>query len=667
MSFLVAAALVVAVLVVAPVVAHLLRRSRAEEREFPPARLVPPRDPVARQRSRLEDRALLGVRSLMILGLAALGATPLIRCERLSLARNSGASVALAIVVDDSESMRAELPSGRTRFAAALKGGRELLDATREGDSVAIVCAGRPARLVLAATTDLSVAKKTLDELAPSDRATDLDTAVQLARSAIKQLPQVDHRVALLSDLAAPSPPDGEPVAWAPLAELRTPVSNCAIVGAESRGRRVAINVACSAAPAAVDRSVELVVGKIEGADAGTNPPNAKQGEVLKSEKLEARAGTQAINLEVDALTIGLDARLTGKDAIPSDDTAPVAPQSASLIVGVLTDQATSSAETGGPPILEQALDSLGLEITRKPLSIVPDDEKELAPLAALVIDDPTGLGPEARTTLSAWIEHGGVAAGWLGPGVEAGELGTTLEPFASAIVHWETTRATGIDASSVGWLGSAGSSLQALAPHGRARLEGAIPSGAEVTARWSDGEPWMLETPRGRGLVLTFGLPVSPNQSDVALRPGFLALLEHTLDEALRRTGPRRTPAGIAWSFVGQDSVEIDGPGGSHQLPTSESGEAKSFVPVIAGRYRIKTPSQAELRVVTLDEKEITDLPREPDEKAKGVVGGGVATRIDASSELAWILLALFCFELGLRTLNRLAPTKRRKEDRAT
>ena len=40
MSFLVVAALAVALLVVAPIVAHLLRRGRTPERIFPPAALV---------------------------------------------------------------------------------------------------------------------------------------------------------------------------------------------------------------------------------------------------------------------------------------------------------------------------------------------------------------------------------------------------------------------------------------------------------------------------------------------------------------------------------------------------------------------------------------------------------------------------------------------------
>jgi hypothetical protein len=232
--------------------------------------------------------------------------------------------------------------------------------------------------------------------------------------------------------------------------------------------------------------------------------------------------------------------------------------------------------------------------------------------------------------------------------------------------VHWETTTQKGIDPASVGWLGAAATSLADISPRGRSRLEGAIPSGSEVIARWSDGQPFILSTPRGRGLVITIGLPVSADESDVALRPGFLALLEHVVDQAQRRSGPRRTEAGVAWSFPGQNVLEVEGPEGPLRVGTTSADGTKTFIPANAGRYRVKTGNGTELRVVTLNEQELVDAPREPDAKEKGVVVGGVETRIDASSDLAWILLVLFVLELGLRTVSRLAPKKRRASDGA-
>src|SRR5262249_17747908 len=101
MTLITAAALAIAIFVGAPILAHRPRRRQAEERPFPPAKLVPPTPPTARRRSLLEDRVLFGLRAASILALALLGATPFVRCSRLSLERKAGASVGLAIVIDD--------------------------------------------------------------------------------------------------------------------------------------------------------------------------------------------------------------------------------------------------------------------------------------------------------------------------------------------------------------------------------------------------------------------------------------------------------------------------------------------------------------------------------------------------------------------------------------
>jgi hypothetical protein len=145
-SFVTLLALGLSLLVAVPTLAHLLRRGRAKEQPFPPAALVPEAKATTRERSRLEDRGLLLLRALMILSLAVLGAGPLVRCSRVALGRTGGASVAIAIVVDDSGSMRVRLPSSQTRFARALEGAKELLGSAREGDAVALVMAGKPAR-----------------------------------------------------------------------------------------------------------------------------------------------------------------------------------------------------------------------------------------------------------------------------------------------------------------------------------------------------------------------------------------------------------------------------------------------------------------------------------------------------------------------------------------
>ena len=135
-GFVTALALGIAIFVAAPLLAHRLRRLRADERPFAAAKLVPAAPPRARRRARLEDRGLFTVRALAIVALALLGASPLVRCSRLSLSRSSGASMAVAIVVDDSMSMRAPGASSRSRFERAKAAATELLAGARDGDAM---------------------------------------------------------------------------------------------------------------------------------------------------------------------------------------------------------------------------------------------------------------------------------------------------------------------------------------------------------------------------------------------------------------------------------------------------------------------------------------------------------------------------------------------------
>src|ERR1019366_6237323 len=59
---------------------------------------------------------------------------------------------------------------GRARSGRAGAGARELLASMREGDAVALVLAGTPARVSLAATTDLGAARDAIDAPAVTDR-----------------------------------------------------------------------------------------------------------------------------------------------------------------------------------------------------------------------------------------------------------------------------------------------------------------------------------------------------------------------------------------------------------------------------------------------------------------------------------------------------------------
>jgi hypothetical protein len=657
-SFLVAAALLMGLLVAAPVAAHLFRRGRAKEQEFPPAKLVPIADRSAKTRSRLEDRWLLLVRSAAILVLSVIAAIPFVRCDRLALDRSAGASVALAIVLDDSLSMRTVTEGDGSRFSQALQAARELVASTREGDAVGIVLAGKPARLALAATTDLGTVRETLKKLEVQDTATDLDTALKLAESTLKSLPHVDKRVFALSDFADDKfRLRDDKSLLAPLDQLRKPSQNCGIVQAQRLHRRAIVQVACNSAAAAQGRQVSIVAAK------GLQP-NVK-GEVITKTALSPQTGTQVLDLSIPDGSADLDALLTGSDNLKEDDYAPVARAQQALLIGVVADTANAAAQGGTSTVIEQALGALTASAFNdqpaeiRPLPLIPEDAKELSRYSALIIDDPPGLTPEARNALAAWLRSGGFAAAFLGPNVEAAQLGSSFEPFARGALTWEASKASGLKEARE-FLGEAGNSLSDLGAKNRLRMPAARQEGEDVLLRWDDGAPWMLKRRLGRGQTWTFGLPVSVDRSDLALRPGFLALLERFVFDAAQNSGQRVTEAGTTWRL--RDSASsVNGPQGSVPVPPDSqsdnlTGAWASVTPTLRGRYQVVDSKQdAHERVVTINEQEVIAQPQQVPPRAAPTATAARAPNIEVSKQFAWLLLALLGVDLALRLASRI------------
>jgi hypothetical protein len=652
-AFLTTVALGVAIFVAVPYFAHRLRRLQAQDLPFPPARLVIPSPEKARRRSRLEDRALLATRVAAVLGLAVLGATPFVRCSRLALQRSGGASVALALVVDDSMSMRAVPgPAGAagdaSRFERARRGARELLASMREGDAIAIVLAGAPARVALAATSDLRAAREAIDALAPSDRATDLEGAAGLARGLVGALPQVDRRVVVLSDLAD-GHPDGPPLSgstavplWAALPELAGDAPDCAVMRADHRGARVRVQVACGPGRSAVGRdvSVEGADGKVLGHGPVGPAPQGAPADVTVLLQTEDAKPTLA--------------RLGGADAILSDDSAPVVPEAGRGAIAVVADPTDEAVATGGAPIVEQALSSLKLDTDVRPLPAMPDRVEDLDGAVGVVLDDPAGLTPEQRHALDAYLERGGVVLLALGPRAAAAPLGATLEPVLAHPIGWSETTQTGADAATVvGALAESAESLVHLDAPRRAVLAPEDTGSFAAMAKWTDGALLVARRPVGRGAVWIVTLPFSVEASDLTLRPAFLALLDAWAAEARSHAAPARTDVGTTWKFVGAHDVVVTGPAGE-KVPTSWDDGVPSLAPSVLGSYRVTVDGRTETRVAAPVGPELDLRPRPPTASAPGAVGGERRATVDASGQVALALLALMTFEMMLRLWTR-------------
>ncbi len=653
MAFVSSLALLAALLVAVPYAAHRLRRRRAEDQPFPPARLVAPLPQQTRRPSRLEDRALFASRAVAVAALAVLGATPLIRCSRLSVQRNGGASVALALVVDDSMSMRVAFAgdNGLSRLERARQGARQLLASAREGDAIAVVLAGAPARVSLAPTTDLGAAQQAIDGIVASDRSTDLEGALALARGVVSSLPQVDRRIVLLSDLAD-GHPDGPPLddpgeggggapvpVWIALPELRGDSTDCALLRADRRGIRVHVTVACGPGKSAAGRDVvvEDASGKALGRGSIGHGSSGEVTVLLPSD---------------DAVPDR--ARLTGTDAIASDDVAPVVAEARRGAIAVVADTSGETVATGGAPIVEQALASLRADVDLRPIPAPPDRAADFADYLGVLLDDPPGLTPEQRHAFAGFLERGGVALVALGSRAAAAPLGASLDPILSRASAWvPVDRSAGADlGSAVGPLVGSVQSLADLGAERRATLDPDDARAFERLVNWTDGAPLVARRTMGRGEAWIVTLPFSVDASDLPLRPAFLAMLEGWLQVARQRATPRRSDVGTPWKFAGAGDVRVVGPQGDVSS-IRDDGVAR-VTPSLVGRYRIAVDGQDEARVAAPDERELDLRPRPYSPAAAGARASGSRASVDASGEVALVLLGLMALEMGLRLWSR-------------
>jgi hypothetical protein len=674
MSFGFAAALLVGLLVAAPFAAHLLRRGRTREFEFPGTHLVPETPPTSKKRSRLDDRVLLSLRSLLVLALAVLGATPFVQCSRLSVARTSGANVALAIIVDDSHSMRS-LVQGTSRWERAVTGAEELLGSTRSGDAIAIVLGGRPARVALSATTDRDAVRRTLREITVSDRATDIADAVKLARSSLVDLPQIDRRVVLLSDLGGEEVPDGEPPVSSPLGALGAPAPNCALTACTEQGGTLTAEVACTDGAAAEGRNLsgnaksksapELPTPAGGSSATGESAPKTTAPKAPESAPLAARGGLQSVELGVPSGTNATELRLSGADADASDDVCPVGSATLGAHVAIVADATRASTITGGPTVIEQALRAVRPTVHLRPLTLAPETAEDLEGFGTMVLDDPAGLSPDQRASLTYWVEQGGVAVALLGPRAGTSQLASNLTPFVEGAAVWESFETSkSLETIGATWFGEAAASLVELRNRGRAIFGSGVPSGALVRAAWEDGQPWLLERRLGQGAVFSVGLPASVELSDFALRPAFIALLDRVLGEADSRGGPRRSLAGTTWRFPAGSEPVVTGPGGKLRLAGDSdcdsaqancaSGQAFLSLEVsTAGRYIVKQSGREHSRIVDLDPEEVLAPPRQSS-AGPAQASAWTQSSVDISGEFALVVLCLFAAELIFRSLSK-------------
>lgn len=646
MSFLLPLALLLGLTAIIPVIAHALRRGQARPLPFPATRFVPARSSSAKERNRVEDRFLLALRALLLLCLALLAASPFVQCSRLSLARTNGASLAAVLIIDDSGSMRARGKGDASRLELAQKAAAELVAAAQPGDSFAIVLAGRPARVLSPPTSELGVVRSLLDTIQPSDRESDLSDALSLARSLVADAPQKDRPLVLFSDLAIEAPESLElEGVIIPDAGLRDAFQNCALMSALRTADSVQVEVACTSSDALEGRSIELLDEK-GGSFAAPVP--AQDGAVRIALGKDSQAGTKSwLNVRLTP------PRTPGLDAIEADDDCAVLETAAGLTLAVRADQSKAGLKTGSGTVVQAGLEALERRLRVETISLLPDQKSELSPFAGILIDDPSGFTPEISEALLAWVNEGGVGLLFLGPGIKRTPLGSNYSPFLTVAPTWVRSERTKESEQIAGSLGPLTPTWSQLGAREHAFLSDA--PDLEVKASWQDGTPLVVERLVGRGLLLTVTVPASVDESDLALRPAFLELLDYVASQAALRRGAQASLVGESWRFPNGSRVAFaETPDEALETSSQENGSSVQVSPPVAGRYLVNSNGEESVRIAMRHAAEQIRQPQAVSSPKTSSQKETTLSEVGISREIALLALLLSALELGFRVFRR-------------
>src|ERR1700752_605590 len=183
--------------VAAPILVHLVRRTRARRIEFPAltfVRQVPQR--TIRRRT-LRNLLLLILRCLAILLIVIAFTRPFF--TRRSAAREASGAGATVILIDASLSMRRE-----QMFAAAIQRAGAIVDEARSDERVALMSFGTRYEVINRFTADKPRVRSALRTLTAGWQGTDYEQALRGAESLFGELKATGpKRVVLISDFQA--------------------------------------------------------------------------------------------------------------------------------------------------------------------------------------------------------------------------------------------------------------------------------------------------------------------------------------------------------------------------------------------------------------------------------------------------------------------------------
>ena len=532
----------------APILVHLVRRTRARRVEFPALLFMRQVPQKTIRRRTLQNLLLLILRCLAVL-LIVLAFTRPFFSERIS-GLTTGGGRSQVILVDSSLSMRRQ-----QMFADAQRRAETLITEAGQNDRLALVSFGKRFELLSRFTKDKSKVRAALKGLSAGWEGTDYEQALRGAEMLFREEGiGANKEIALISDFQATG--WNQASATFKLAndiQLKTldvddtgPTANVAITGVEARGmvfgqkyqENLAVHLSNFGDSPREQVRITLQMNE-QTVDKRDITLGARDSRIVEFGNFNLAEGANRCAIEIES------------DDFVADNQFFFTIRRESPAKALIIESATRGRSDSF--YLQNALTMSGdlpFEFSLKTAGAA--DPTSISDYSLIILNDAGPLSAALAAAFTKFAEMGGQLIIATGPRTEAENFNQTLGQVSPALLQQSAVTSQG-DSLAISDIQFDHPIFSVFRQGGRlttARVVGYFRSepktGAAVIARFEDGAPALMEARTGEGRVLLFTSSLGTSWNDLPLTPHYLPFLHQMVRYA-------RDQEESSWHAVGQ------------------------------------------------------------------------------------------------------------------
>lgn len=596
--------------VAAPIIVHLVRRTKSPRVEFPSLMFVRRVPQKTIRRRTVQNWLLLALRCLAFLLLALAFVRPYFGSGEANEGQGRRANV---ILLDTSFSMR----FGK-RFDQSKARAQSILDQTAGSESTALVTFGQSYEAVAKFTTDGGKLKAALDGVKVGYGSTDYVQALRGAAELFKEIGLKDRRIILISDFQAAGRNPAESAF-----QLSQDIKLQTMDVGEAQAANLAVTDVGARAliyqPKYEDKLTARIANFSDEARTGVRVEFLLNERTVEKREMKIAANDSA-TVEFTGFNLNegvnqCEIRVEGDD-FPFDNRFYFTLRRTEQLKALLIE--TASRGRSESFYVRNAMttgENLPFDVESKTAgSVNPGD---LSRYRVIILND-AAISPALAGGLTKFVEGGGGLIIAAGLHTEADGFNQAFQNVAPARLEEKILLrgGSGGDYVTMSEIKTDHPIFEVFRQSGRlssARVFGyhraASREGAAVLARYEDGNPALIEATHGSGKILLFTSTFDASWNDLPLTPLYLPLVR----QMTRHLGEREERA---WHLLGQSFTvapakdgtvpAVDQPGGERLTERKQTATGELIVAAKEpGFYRLRFQEKSEFAAVNVDTKE--------------------------------------------------------------